>query len=169
VNTNDPPRIRKRRLVEVSAPVGPPPTGEIDLAARASILYSSEDPQHPIEHLLDGASGRGATRWMGARADTREEIVFEFDRPEHISRLIFDAEERQVERTQQVTMEFSSDGGRTYRGGFVQEYTFSPQGSTYQREDLTLDLREVTHLRLIVVPNKGGSGSASLTSLRLFG
>jgi hypothetical protein len=65
-------------------------------------------------------------------------------------------------------MEFSSDGGKSYRTGFVQEYTFSPNSSTYQREDLSFDLREVTHLRLVVVPNKRRSGTATLTSLRLF-
>jgi hypothetical protein len=50
----------------------------------------------------------------------------------------------------------------------VQEYTFSPQGATFQHEDLRLDLAAITHLRLTVVPNKGGSGVATLTSLRLF-
>src|SRR5690348_17308433 len=55
VNTNDPIRIRKRRLAGVGAPSGQLPLGEINLAARATIQYSSEDPAHPIEHLLDGA------------------------------------------------------------------------------------------------------------------
>jgi len=169
VNTNDPVRVRKRHLAKASAPSAPLPFREIDLAARATIQYSSEQPDHPIEHLLDGSSGRGATRWISARANTTEVILSEFDQPEHITRMIFDVEESHVERTQQVTMDFSSDGGRTYRQGFVREYTFSPRGSTYQREDLILGLRGVTHLRLIVVPNKGGSGTATLTSLRLFG
>jgi len=135
----------------------------------ATILYSSEDPDHPIEHLFDGRSGRGATHWSSARENAAEEIVLQFDHPAHLSRVIFDAEERDAERTQQVTMEFSTDGGKTYRAGFVQEYTFSPNGSTYQREDLSFIPRTVTHLRFIVIPNKGGTGRASLTSLRLFG
>ena len=162
-------RVRKRLLAEPGSSSAPRPCNEIDLAARATILYSSEDPHHPIEHLLDGRSGRGATRWSSARDNTTEEIVIQFDQPEHVVRLIFDAEECEAQRTQQVTMEFSTDGGKTYRAGFVQEYTFSPDGSTYQREDLSFELRGVTHLRLIVVPNKGGTGRASLSSLRLFG
>ena len=105
---------------------------------------------------------------MSAQLGRTQEILLEFDEAQHISRLIYDVEERQLERTQEVRMEFSSDGGKSYRLGFVQEYTFSPNGSTYQREDLSFDLREVTHLRLIVVPNKAGSGTATLTSLRLF-
>jgi hypothetical protein len=49
----------------------------------------------------------------------------------------------------------------------VQEYTFSPRGATFQREDLRLDLRDVDRLRLTIVPNKRGSGAATLTSLQL--
>lgn len=161
-------RVRKRLLAEPGSTIVPLPSNEIDLVACATILYSSEDPRHPIEHLLDGRSGRGATRWSSSRQNTIEEIVIEFDRPEHVLRFIFDAEEVEVERTQQVTMEYSTDGGKTYRTGFVQEYTFSPRGSTYQREDLSFDFPKVTHVRLTVVPNKGGMGTASLTSLRLF-
>jgi hypothetical protein len=163
-------RIRKHLLASYSGADAPgqPHLDEIDLPARATIHFSSEDPAHPIEHMVDGSSGRGATRWASARPDMAEEVLLEFDEPQHISRIIFEVEERQVERTQEVRTEFSCDGGRSYRGAFVQEYTFSPNGSTYQYENLGLDLRGVTHLRLIVVPNKGGSGTATLTSLRLF-
>jgi hypothetical protein len=145
------------------------PSNEIDLVAAAKILYSSEDPAHPIEHMLDGRSGRGATYWSGGQQNTTEQIVIEFDRPERVSRLIYDVEELRAERTQQITMELSTDGGETIRAGFVQEYTFSPHGSTYQREDLSFDLHGVTHIRLTVVPSKSGAGTASITSLRLFG
>jgi allantoicase len=169
MTTTDPPFVRKKLLGQAGSPGAPLPANEIDLAAGATILYSSEDPRYPIEQLLDGRSGRGATRWSSGRENTTEEIVLEFDRPQRIARVIFDAEELLVERTQQITLEFSSDGGKAYRKVFVQEYTFSPHGSTYQHEDLSVDLREVTHVRLIVVPNKGGSGTASLTSIRLFG
>jgi len=169
ITTREPLRVRKRLLPEPGTTSVPLPSNEIDLVACATILYSSETPDHPIEHLLDGRSGRGATRWSSARENTAEEIVIEFDRPEHVLRFIFDVEEGRVERTQQVTMEYSTDGGDTYRTGFVQEYTFSPRGSTYQREDLSFDLPKVTHVKLTIIPNKGGTGTASLTSLRLFG
>jgi len=38
----------------------------------------------------------------------------------------------------------------------------------FQHEDLRLDLSAITHLSLVIVPNKGGSGVAALTSLLLF-
>jgi hypothetical protein len=72
------------------------------------------------------------------------------------------------ERTQEVRVEVSEDGGRTYRQILVQEYTFSPGGATYQREEQRLNLHQASHLRLTIVPNKNGSGTATLTSLRLF-
>ena len=141
---------------------------EIDIVGRATISYSSEDPAHPVEHLLDGHSGPGATRWISARPDTVEHIVIEFDRPQTISRLVYEVEETRRERTQEVRVEASEDGGRSYRQILVQEYNFSPGGATYQREEQRFNLRQVNHLRLTIVPNKSGSGTATLTALRLF-
>ena len=105
---------------------------------------------------------------MSARPDTTEHIVIEFDRPQAISRLVYEVEETMRERTQEVRVEVSEDGGRSYRQILVQEYNFSPGGATYQREDQRVNLRQVTHLRLTIVPNKSGSGTATLTTLRLF-
>jgi F5/8 type C domain len=163
----DIPRLRKRSL-EADAAASGRAASEIDIVSRATVSYSSEDPDHPVEHLLDGQSGPGATRWMSARADTIEHIVLEFDRPQTISRLVYEVEEATRERTQEVRVEVSEDGAQTYRQILVQEYNFSPGGARYQREEQRLDLGRVTHLRLTIVPNKNGSGTATLTALRLF-
>jgi hypothetical protein len=143
--------------------------GEIDIAGCAIIAYSSEDPAHPVEHMLDGRGGPGATRWISARPDTTEHIVIEFDRPQTISRLVYEVEESMRERTQEVRVEVSEDGDRSYHQILVQEYNFSPEGATYQREEQRFNLGQVTHLRLTNVPTKSGSGTATLTVLRLFG
>ena len=161
------PRVRKRSLAADTATVGRA-ADEIDIAHCATIAYSSEDPAHPVENLLDGRSGPGGARWISARPDTAEHIVVEFDQPRSISRLIYEVEETTRERTQEVRVEASEDGGRTYRQILVQEYNFSPRGATFQREDQRVDLRQVARLRLTVVPNKSGSGPATLTTLRLF-
>ena len=160
-------RLRKRPL-ETDAATNARAAGEIDIAGCATIAYSSEDPAHPVEHMLDGRSGPGATRWMSARPDTTEHIVIEFDRPQTISRLVYEVEETMQERTQEVRVEVSEDAGRSYRQILVQEYNFSPGGATCQREEQRFNLEKITHLRLTVVPNKKGSGMATLTSLRLF-
>jgi F5/8 type C domain len=163
----DPSRLRKRPL-EADAAASGRAAGEIDIAGCATIAYSSENPAHPVEHMLDGRCGPGATRWVSARSDTVEHIVVEFDRPQAISRLLYEVEETMGERTQEVRVEVSEDGGRSYRQILVQEYNFSPGGATYQREEQRFNLRQVTHLRLTIVPNKSGSGTATLTALRLF-
>jgi F5/8 type C domain-containing protein len=162
-----PSSLRKRQL-EADGVTRARAADEIDIASGATIAYSSEDPAHPVEHLLDGRSGPGATRWISARPDVSEQIVVEFDQPQTISRLVYEVEEAVRERTQEVRVEVSEDGGRTYRQVLVQEYTFSPEGATYQREEQRLNLHQVSHLRLTIVPNKNGSGTATLTSLRLF-
>jgi hypothetical protein len=160
-------RMRKRLMGEQNSILSES-LGEIDIARLALFAYSSEDPKHPLEHLIDGSCGRGGTRWASARPNVTERIVLQFDHPQPISRLVYEVEESSQERTQEVRVEVSTDRGRTYRQVLAQDYTFSPQGSTFQREDLRLDLPGITHLNLTIIPNKGGSGTATLTSLRLF-
>jgi hypothetical protein len=159
--------IRKRALTSDGDRVTAP-TGSLDLTRIATLAYSSEDAAHPIEHLLDSGTGQGGSRWASARPDTVEELVIEFDQPQSLTRLVYEAEERDRERTQEVRIETSFDGTQTYQPVIVQEYTFSPEGATFEREDLRVNLTGVTHLRVVIVPNKRGSGTASLTSLQLF-
>jgi F5/8 type C domain len=162
------PRLCKRPLEADAATTAR--VDEIDIAGCASIAYSSEDPAHPLGNLFDGRSGPGVTRWMSARPDTIEHIVLEFDQPQTIARLVHEVEEelREPPYPGSTALKFSEDGGRTYRQILVQEYTFSPGGATYQREDQRFNLHGVTHLRLTIVPNKNGPGTATLTALRLF-
>jgi F5/8 type C domain len=141
---------------------------EIDITGSATVLYSSERPSDPVEHLFDGRSGPGATRWISARHDTTEQIVVEFDDPQPISRLVYEVEEVEYERTQEVRVEISEDDGRRYRQILAQDYNFSPAGATYQRQDQRFERHRASHLRLTIVPNKNGSGTATLTTLRLF-
>ena len=91
---------------------------------------------------------------MSARPDTIERIVVEFDQPQTISRLDYEVEETMRDRTQEVRVEVSDDGGRVYRHILVHEYNFSLHGATFQREEQRVNLHRVTHLRLTIVPNK---------------
>jgi hypothetical protein len=157
-------RIRKRQL-------GAEPEvrrSGLDLAAAATLAYSSEDPAHPVENLVDGRGGPGGTRWRAAQPNTTEQIVVELDRPQTLSRLVYEVEEREGDRTQEVRIEASSDGGKNYSGLVTQEYNFSRNGANFQREELRIEVVDATHVRLTVVPNKNGSGTATLTTLQLF-
>jgi hypothetical protein len=159
-------QLRKRLLKDARLLAAP--SNELDVKTGATVAYSSEHPAHPVDSMFDGRDGRGGTFWASERTDTVETLLLEFDHPQRISRLIFEVEERAVERTQEVRIEVSSDGGASFRQLLVQEFVFSPRGATFQREDLRLSAAQVTHLRLTIVPHKNGSGRATITSLRLF-
>ena len=96
--------IRKRLLSrEKEQPVSR--EGEIDILASATIAYSSEQRDSPVENIFDGRGGKGATRWVAAQPDTDAEILIEFDQPQAISRLIYEVEETKVPRTQELRIE----------------------------------------------------------------
>jgi hypothetical protein len=158
--------VRKRLLKPQTAPGSA--DGALDIGACAVMAFSSEDPAHPFESILDGHSGPGGSYWSSARPDVTEHLIIEFDAPQSLSRLVYEVEESQLERTQEVRIEVSQDRGLTYRGVLTQDYTFSPRGATFQREDVRLEVPVATHIRLTIVPNKNGSGRAALTSLRIF-
>ena len=160
-------RVRKR-LLEDARLLPASSSAEVNLSTGATIGYSSEEPTHPIDNLFDGRDGPGGTYWESSQENRAETLLIEFDQTQTISRLIFEAEERQLERTQEIRLEVSCDGGISFRQLLVQEFVFSPAGATFQREDLRVSLAGASHLRLTVVPNKNGSGRAKLTSLRLF-
>jgi hypothetical protein len=166
MSTSYPTRIRKRLLVADSRPTHS--AGTLDLAASASFEYTSEDPEHCVENILDDHRGPGGTYWSGARTDSIERLVIAFDAPQTLSRLVYEVEESHAERTQEIRIELSEDSGLTYRTVLNQEYTFSPRGATFQREEMRLQGSAVTHLRLTVIPNKGGTGKATLVSLMLY-
>jgi F5/8 type C domain len=158
-------RMRKRPL-EADATTSAGAADAIDIAGCATVVYSSEDPAHPVEHLLDARSGPGATRWVSARPDTTEHILVEFDRPLAISRVVYEVEETERERTQEIRAEVWEDGGRTYRQILVQEYTFSPGGATYQREEQRFNLGPVRVASLGYFPAERTTTSAAAATWR---
>jgi hypothetical protein len=141
---------------------------ELDLRSRAQVQFTSEHGEHPIDNLFDGSGGAGASRWVGGRQDRPETILLVFDEPMNIARCEFEAEERQIARTQQVTVECLLAGASVYRQCFIQEFNFTPQGATYQRERIDLNLQGVCRLRFTILADKSGRGVPSLTALRLF-
>jgi hypothetical protein len=170
MNTS-PLRVLRKRLIDASMAGYSRDSAiasEINLRSCAEVRFSSEHSEHPIDHLFDGNLGAGASRWIGGRRDQAETILLVFDEPMDIARCAFEAEEREVARTQQVTAEYLMERGDTYRQCFIQEFNFAPEGATYQRELIDLDLRGVRRLRFTLLADKSGRGTPSLTALRLF-
>ena len=69
--------LRKRQL-EQSTDIDDD-SASIDLASVATIEYTSEDPVHPVERMLDGHADPGDSYWAAAQPDTTEQLVLAFD------------------------------------------------------------------------------------------
>ena len=159
----------RKRIVRDACP--PPPLGTeppaLDIPAIATVIVSSEETDHPIEHVFDGQRGPGASRWRAA-VPGEQCLIINFDTPQTLHQLVLDIEEPDVSRTQELLLSVSSDGGCTYRDVVRQEYNFSPPGTTYERETWVFNTDRVTHLAICITPDKGGhAGLATLTSVML--
>jgi hypothetical protein len=141
--------------------------GEMDVRASATVLVTSEAPDHPIDHAFDGSWGPGGSRWV-AEEPGDQTLILVFDTPQAIRNISLEIEEPEVDRTQELQVSISNDGGHSYRELLRQEYNFSPPGTTFEREDWTINAQGVTHLRLSIRPDKGGKPyRATLTSLAI--
>lgn len=156
--------LRKQILSTPPTVSGRPRPGK-DLAAIATVLVTSEDRAHPIDHAFDDRQGPGGTRWIAAQPG-EQTVILAFDAPQAVRRVFVEVEEPEVSRTQELALSVSDDGGRTYRELLRQEYNFSPPGTPLEQEDWTVRADGVTHLRLVIKPDKGGRPSrATLTTL----
>src|SRR4051794_24346841 len=145
--------LRKQIIKPSPAPPIPMP-GEIDIAAVATVLVTSEDPDHPVDHAFDQQRGPGGSRWVAGEPG-EQTLILAFDAPQVIRRVLVEVEEPEVARTQDLQLAVASDGGQTYRELVRQEYNFSPPGTTFEREDWAATAEGVTHLRLVIKPDKG--------------
>lgn len=144
-----------------------PRLGAKDIPAIATVLVSSESGDHPVDNLFDGRDGPGGSRWI-ASADGEQTVILAFDAPQTIGAVGLETEEAHASRTQELCLSLSRDGGQTYRDVLRQEFTFSPGGSTFEREDWRVAADGVTHLRVAIRPDKGSApGRATLTSLTI--
>lgn len=157
----------RKQILKSHPPVTPPVSGELDVAAIATVQVTSEMADHPVENAFDGQRGPGASRWI---SETRGEqaVILAFDAPQVIRAVSLEIEETEESRTQELQLAVSRDGGQTYRELLRQEFNFAPAGTTFEREEWSVGAESVTHLRLQIKPDKGGRPvRASLTALVL--
>src|SRR3954454_11992527 len=142
--------------------------GEIAIAAVATVLVTSEAAEHPVDHAFDGHRGPGGSRWEAGEPG-EQTLILAFDAPQAIRRVALEVEEPEAARTQELQLAISTDGGRTYREVLRQEYNFTPPGTTFEREDWAVSVEGITHLRLVIRPDKGGKPCrATITTLALW-
>jgi hypothetical protein len=136
-----------------------------DIPALATVFVTSEAPGHPVDYLFDASGGPGGTRWM-AGADGEQTVVLAFDAPQTIRAIGIEAEEPSATRTNVLVISLSGDGGRTYQERIRQEFNFSQPGTTFEREEWAVPAERITHVRVVIQPDKGHAPHrATLTSL----
>src|SRR5215510_2620679 len=154
-----------RKHILDNPPAGAVKPGALDIPTLATVLVTSEDPEHPVDHVFDGSGGPGATRWI-AGSEGEQTLVLAFDAPQTIRAVGIELEELTGMRTNVLTVSLSDDGARTYRERIRQEFTFSPPGTTFEREEWAMPAVGITHLRVVIRPDKGDAvHRATLTSL----
>jgi hypothetical protein len=158
--------LRKHLLTDYPAEQVAEP-GEKDIAALATVWVTSEAADYPIDNAFDSHHGPGGSRWV-AGTPGPQRLLLAFDAPQSLRLLRLEVEEQDMSRTQEIQVAISQDGGRTYQTLLRQEYTFSPPGTTFEREDWAIPSEGVTHLQLVITPDKGGAPChATLTTLAL--
>jgi hypothetical protein len=157
----------RKQILRAQTPAPASRAGEKDIAATATVMVTSETADHPIDNAFDSQRGLGASRWVAAEPGDQTLIVA-FDTPERLRQVCLEVEEPDVSRVQELQVAISCDGGATYRDLLRQEYNFSPSGATFEREEWAVDAEGVTHVRIVIRPDKGGKPCrATLTSLAL--
>jgi hypothetical protein len=141
--------------------------GTLDVGAIATVLVTSELAGHPVENAFDGQRGPGSSRWV-SETGGEQTLKLAFDAPQTIRTVNLEIEETGESRTQELQLAVSRDGEKSWHELVRQEFNFSPTGSTFEREEWTINAEGVTHLRLQIKPDKGGRPCrASVTSLVL--
>jgi hypothetical protein len=136
----------------------------LDLERLAEVELTSEDAAHPIESALVAGPKVG---WRAAEPG-EQRISLLFHEPQRLQRILLRFVEAAAERTQEFTLRWSADGGRSFRELIRQQYTFSPRGATTEIEDFRVDLPGVTALELTIIPaQRRGEAYASLAEWRL--
>jgi hypothetical protein len=156
--------LRKHLLTQQSTATATQ-SGAKDIAAVATVWVTSEAEDAPIDCAFDQSRGPGGSRWVAAMPG-EQRLILAFDTPQTIRMISLEVEELEVSRTQVLHMSASSNGGQTYQELRRQEYTFSPPGTTFEHEEWAVTGEAVTHLQLVITPDKGGQPCrATLTSL----
>jgi hypothetical protein len=154
----------QKRLMEVPGYRKEPEGTWLELENMARVELTSEDAAHPVEGALLPRSGPG---WRAAEPGVQS-IRLLFHQPQRLRRIRLRFDEPAASRTQEFALRWSPDGGRSFRDLVRQQYTFSPDGSTSEVEDLNVDLATVTALELTINPDQGrGHAYASLAEWRL--
>ena len=123
---------------------------------------TSEDPDRPIERAL---VDQGTSGWR-ADAPGPQTICLAWPAPISLRRIRLVFEEHSHGRTQEFVIRAATSEG--VREIVRQQFTFSPPGTTVQREEYATSLDGVLRIELAIIPAiDGGSAFATLREWRI--
>jgi hypothetical protein len=156
--------MRKRLITPIPQAGTPHDEGWLDLDREAMVEVTSEEKDYPVESALVSGEMRG---WRAAASGTQT-IRLIFDKPRRLTRISLVFEETEAQRTQEIVLRWSPDGGRSFREIVRQQWNFSPPNTIREVEEYRVELSDVTVLELVIVPDiSRGAAHASLKRLRL--
>jgi hypothetical protein len=156
--------MRKRIITRTLHDARSPHESWLNLDHIAVVEVPSEEKEYPVESALDLGETQ---RWRSSDSGSQT-IRLIFDEPQRLTRISLVFEETVTERTQEVVLRWSGDGGRSFREVVRQQWNFSPPKTTREIEEYQVELSDVTVLELVIVPDiSRGTARASLKSLRL--
>lgn len=147
-------KLRKKIIPSAAGAVMPAPANTIDIIRVAEVTATSESENCPLDNIVDGSTGPGSSQWV-AGSTGPQTLIFKFDAPQNITGIVYEIEEKEMARTQEICFEVSTDSGANFREILRHEYNFSPDGSTFQREELKQYLPQITDLKMTIKPDKG--------------
>ncbi len=155
----------RKRVVSPVRKDSPVPDGNwLDVERLAQVEVTSEDAAHPVESALVPGAEPG---WRAAHPG-QQTLRLIFDRPQGLRRIWLLFVEPDVARTQEFTLSWSPDEGRSVKEIVRQQWNFSRPGSIREVEDYHVELSGVSQLELTIVPDqRGGDARASLAQWRL--
>ncbi|MCU0588388.1 MAG: hypothetical protein MUF52_09550 [Syntrophobacteraceae bacterium] len=156
--------MRKRIITRGAQSNLGPEEDWLNLEELAQAELTSEEASHPFESALKPG---GVSGWRASEPG-QQTVRLLFDEPLRVRRIHLEFQEDGQQRTQQLLLRWSSDGGLSYREIVRQHYNFSPPETTRETEDYEVDLVGVTVLELTISPDiSGGSARASIARLCL--
>lgn len=156
--------MRKRIITPVDKEAAATNADWLNVEELAEVEITSEDAAHPIESALLPGRDSG---WRAAEPG-KQTIRLLFSHPQPLHRISLNFVEPDNERTQEYVLRWSPDGGKSFKEIVRQQWNFSPEGATTEKEDYNVELPDVTVLELSIVPDIGGRQAiASLAQLRL--
>ena len=156
--------MRKRLIAPTPKNIQTHDEGRLDLERAATVEMTSEDKDFPIEAAFVSGNAQG---WRAATPGSQT-IRLIFDQPQTLKCISLVFEESESQRTQEIVLRWSRDGGSSFSEIVRQQWNFGPPESIREAEEYKVELPNVTVLELVIKPNIGGGDArASLKHLRL--